>query len=196
MLQCGGNNEGQTRPSLPAAGCRWKSLPCSANTLKLSAASRVLTVCMFFFVFFSVCVCALSTLDQWPAFMWVCTCPRWHMRGHASSMCFGQRTCLCVCVCVGECAPACLPACRPACVRACVLAPGCGCVHELACQLMSPVIQQWACCGLVAGSRGWESHSRLQLSLAARKEGCRLSPAVSPPQPQGVIVAVGLCFGV
>lgn len=104
-----------------------------------------------------------------------------------------------VCVCVGECAPACLPACRPACVRAClcvcVRAPGCGCVHELACQLMSPVIQQWACCGLVAGSRGWESHSRLQLSLAARKEGCRLSPAVSPPQPQGVIVAVGLCFG-
>lgn len=26
------------------------------------------------------------------------------------------------------------------------------------------------------------------------KEGCRLSPAASPPQPQGVIVAVGLCF--
>lgn len=56
---------------------------------------------------------------------------------------------------------------------------------------MSPVIQQWACCGLVAGSRGWESHSRLQLSLAGRKEGCLLSTAFTPLEPGGVIVGVG-----
>lgn len=56
MLQYGGNSEGQTGPSLPSAGCRWKSLPCSANTLKLGAASRVLTVCgLFFFCFQFVC---------------------------------------------------------------------------------------------------------------------------------------------
>lgn len=48
----------------------------------------------------------------------------------------------------------------------CVCVCAAGCTHVLACQLMSPVIQQWACCGLAAGSRGWESHSRLQLSLA------------------------------
>lgn len=60
----------------------------------------------------------------------------------------------------------------------------CVCVYWVAgCQLMFPVIQQWACSGLLAGSRGWESHSHLQLSLAVRK---LLSTAFTVMKPQGV----------
>lgn len=183
--------QSRTDPAVPAN--HWVSMEISlvfSQHVKARCCIPCLDSVRVVFFLFPVGVCTLSTLDQWSAFVWACTRPRWHMRGHASSMCFGQCTCLCACV--GECAPVCLPA-----LRACERAPGCACVHELACQLMSPVIQQWACCGLVAGSRGWESHSRLQLSLAARKEGrmpsfsCHLTAAA--PRCD-CVMAVGSCF--
>lgn len=59
---------------------------------------------------------------------------------------------------------------------------------------MSPVIQQWACCGLVAGSRGWESHSRLQLSLAGRKARMPSLPCLHTSWSLKVCMFVCVCL--
>lgn len=89
----------------------------------------------------SECMRVYAVRIVWLAYVWAC--PDVFVR---------------LCVYVGECAHVFV---HPVCAL--------WCVHWLASQLMCPVIQQWACCGLVAGSRGWESHSRLQLSLAGRE---------------------------
>lgn len=133
----------------------WQSLYCPANVLKPWDSFQVLIMCV---ICWFLCMCMhwvllCLTIDVHASAYWTYCIAGIYIHTyihytHTIHMCMQlqcARTFLLICV------------------RTCLS------VHWLACQLMSPVIQQWACCGLVAGSRGWESHSRLQLSLAGRK---------------------------
>lgn len=104
-----------------------------------------------------------------------------------------------LCACVGKRAPACLAAGRPACmrVRACLRA--CSRMWTCARAGMSADVPSNPAVGLLWISRRLQGMG-IPLPFTALpgcevgKEGWRLSPAASPPQPQGVIEAVGLSF--